>query len=74
MQIKAQPKLVFLIFETKYLTPKIGPYIKLKLLKVTFNTKKIQGKKRNALKIRKQLQFCKIQQISLQSLNCFSFP
>ena len=33
VQLMAEAKLVFLSFETKYLTPKVGPYIKLKLVK-----------------------------------------
>ena len=36
----AEAKLAFLSFETKYLTPKIGPYIKLKLLKSYISYKK----------------------------------
>ena len=38
----AEAKLVFLSFETKFLTPKIRPYIKLKLLKIAFNIKNSQ--------------------------------
>ena len=38
----AEAKLVCLSFETKYLTPKIGPYIKLKLLKSYIQYKKFK--------------------------------
>ena len=38
----AEAKLVFLSFETKYLTPKIGSYIKLKLLKSYISYKKFK--------------------------------
>ena len=38
----AEAKLVFLSFETKYVTPKIGPYIKLKLLKSYIKYKKFK--------------------------------
>ena len=37
-----EAKLVFLSFETKYLTLKIGPYIKLKLLKSYISYKKFK--------------------------------
>ena len=44
----AEAKLVFLSFETKYLTPKIGPYIKLKLVKgyILYKNSRLETKKK----------------------------
>ena len=48
-QSMGEAKLVFLSFETKYLTPKIGPYIKLKLLKSYIKYKKFRTLDKNEM-------------------------